>query len=514
MKTPIVDFVTNYKNLNGIRFHMPGHKGQTMLGCEISDITEVSGADALYEASGIIAESEEIATTLFGTRRTLFSTEGSSQCVRAMLELARGWWQERQKEQKNPTFSNSLEKKIEQRQENKIQEVSHRPVVIATRNVHKSFLYAAILLDFDIVWLWPEKEDDSLCSCSISVEQLEHTLQKQKEASCCEKQQNNSLLEEELQEQIQPVAAVYITSPNYLGGEADIKAIAEICHKYNTLLLVDNAHGAYLRFLTPSNHPIVLGADLCCDSAHKTLPVLTGGAYLHISENAPKGLETKAKQAMELFGSTSPSYLILQSLDLCNAYLTDGYREKLSHTILRVEHTKQKLKEYGFDVLTTDPLRITIKSSFVMSGQELANVLRMHHIECEYADNDYVVLMVTPENKEEDFKRFEEVMRCIAEEFVCKVSKENVTNQKEREVLQKKVPIVTYAKQVCSVREAFFSLGEVIPVQKAFGRICRMPTATCPPAIPIVVPGEQIDETAIRCFMYYGIEQIDVVKNE
>ena len=413
MKTPIVDFVTNYKNLNGSRFHMPGHKGQGMLGCEISDITEVSGADALYEASGIIAESEAIATELFGTRRTLFSTEGSSQCVRAMLELARRYWQEKQSKQKRELIFTNLKEK------------NHRPVIIATRNVHKSFLYATILLDFDVIWLWPEEEDDSLCSCSISVEQLENVLQRQRKTSYCGNEQEQNLsLEKGLQEQIQQVAAVYITSPNYLGGELDIKAIADVCNQYDILLLVDNAHGTYLHFLTPSKHPIQLGAHMCCDSAHKTLPVLTGGAYLHISKNAPEGLEKQAKQSMELFGSTSPSYLILQSLDLCNAYLIDGYKEKLFHTISQVENTKQKLKEYGWNVLTTDPLRITIKSSFIISGQALANELRMYGIECEYADNDYVVLMVTPENKIEDFKCLEEVMQYIAQKIFCKVLKE------------------------------------------------------------------------------------------
>ena len=481
MNTPIVDFVTNYKNSDGIRFHMPGHKGTTILGYEDRDITEIFGADALYEASGIIAESEAMATKLFGTRRTLFSTEGSSQCVKAMLELAKRWWQEKQRKQREIASSDSLEKTVEYNQ-------SYRPMVVATRNVHKSFLYATILLDFDIVWLWPEGKEDSLCSCSISIEQLENVLQKQ----------------------IQPVAAVYITSPNYLGGEADIKAIADVCNKYDTLLLVDNAHGAYLRFLTPSRHPIELGAHMCCDSAHKTLPVLTGGAYLHISENAPKDLEIQAKQAMELFGSTSPSYLILQSLDLCNAYIVNGYREKLYHTILQVDDTKQKLKKYGWNVLTTDPLRITIKSFFIMSGQELANVLRTYDIECEYADADYVVLMVTPENKIEDFKRLEKVMENIAKEIWCKLS-EKKDGDKENEELQKQIPLATHVEQVLSVREAFFALGEVIPVQQALGRICRMPTATCPPAIPIVVPGERIDEMVIRCFQYYRIEQVDVV---
>ena len=117
MKTPISDFVTEYAASDTVRFHMPGHKGSKVLGCERLDITEVSGADALYEASGIIAESEKNATKLFGTGRTLYSTEGSSQCIRAMLELARRWWQRKQKEE--------------------LSKVPLRPVVVAARNVHK-----------------------------------------------------------------------------------------------------------------------------------------------------------------------------------------------------------------------------------------------------------------------------------------------------------------------------------------------------------------------------------------
>ena len=149
-----------------------------------------------------------------------------------------------------------------------------------------------------------------------------------------------------------------------------------------------------------------------------------------------------------------------------------------------------------------------------MSGQALANELRTYDIECEYADNDYVVLMVTPENKIEDFKRLEEAMQYIAEKVFCNTLKGKEDVLKKKNVLQKQIPLVVHTEQVISVREAFFSLGEVVPIDQSLGKICRMPTATCPPAIPIVVPGEQIDETAIRCFMYYGIEQIDVVKNE
>ena len=224
METPIADFVRRYADSGMVRAHVPGHKGKSLLGCEALDITEIRGADSLYEADGIIRRSESCAGELFGSGRTVYSTEGSSQCIRAMLYLAL-------------ICGNGSR------------------TIVAARNVHRAFLYAAALLDFEIVWLWPE-QSTSLCSCPVSPDALERTLT----------------------ELPAPPAAVYLTSPDYLGGMADISALAEVCRKHSTPLAVDNAHGAYLRFLEPSRHPLDLGAALCCDSAHKTLPVLTGVA--------------------------------------------------------------------------------------------------------------------------------------------------------------------------------------------------------------------------------------------
>ena len=127
MNTPVVDFVRRYAQQRTTRMHMPGHKGRGPLGCEELDITEIAGADELYEAEGIIAQSEANATQLFSTARTYYSTEGSSQCIRAMLHLAL---------QMRPAKAG-------------------RPVLLAARNAHKALLYAAALLDFDIQWLWP-----------------------------------------------------------------------------------------------------------------------------------------------------------------------------------------------------------------------------------------------------------------------------------------------------------------------------------------------------------------------
>lgn len=443
MQTPIADFVKKYAKNHGIRFHMPGHKGETFLGCESYDVTEIKGADALYEADGIIAESEKNATKLFGTGRTLFSTEGSSHCIRAMLYL------------------------VMQYRKRKY------PYIMAARNVHKAFLYAAALIGFEVEWMWPEKRE-SLCGCSITAEQVEHMLQNAKELP----------------------AAIYLTSPDYLGEQADIRGIAKICHRYGVLLAVDNAHGAYLHFLEPAAHPIDLGADICCDSAHKTLPVLTGGAYLQIAASAPAYLREHAKQAMALFGSTSPSYLILSSLDLCNHYLAEGYRERLAKTVQEIQDTKRKLRENGWCVEEKEALKITIKVPKQLTAYALAEKLRKEQIECEYADAQYLVCMVTPENRASDLQRLVETMG------------KNFYGEPEDVDIK---PLI--AKQAVSIREAVFAEHELVPIEQAIGKICGAPTVSCPPAIPIVVSGERITPDAAEVFRYYGITKVEILKN-
>ena len=441
METPIADFVRRYADSGMVRAHMPGHKGRPFLGCEALDITEIRGADSLYEADGIIRRSESCAGELFGSGRTVYSTEGSSQCIRAMLYLAL-------------SCGNGSR------------------TVVAARNVHRAFVYAAALLDFEIVWLWPE-QSASLCGCPVSPGALERTL---------------AALPA-------PPAAVYLTSPDYLGGMADISALAEVCRKHGTLLAVDNAHGAYLRFLEPSRHPLDLGADLCCDSAHKTLPVLTGGAYLHIGRTAPASLRESAKTAMAMFGSTSPSYLTLSSLDLCNRYLADGYRNRLRKTCGRLDEARKTLAAAGWQLEPSDPLRLTIKVPSGTTGGQLADRLRKNGAECEYAEADFLVLMLTPENSAADIERLISALG---------------TNDDAYAPLPP-LPL-SRGEQVCSVREALFAPRETIPAAQSLGRVCGAPTVGCPPAIPIAVSGERIGPEALELFRRYGVEQVEVLR--
>lgn len=444
MNTPIADFVRSYAEADTVRLHMPGHKGKPFLGCEGLDITEIHGADALYEAEGIIAESEENAAALFGSGATSYSTEGSSQCIRAMLYLAAAH-----------------------------HSAGMAPVVVAARNVHKVFVYAAALLDLEVVWLWPEGGNESLCACPVTRSGLERTL--------------TSLPA--------PPAAVYVTSPDYLGGRLDIAALAAVCHRYGTVLAVDNAHGAYLHFLPEPLHPLDLGADLCCDSAHKTLPVLTGGAYLHVGKNAPAAFREDAKAALALFGSTSPSYLTLASLDLCNRYLAEDYPALLRRTVGRLDEVRARLTAAGWHLLPSDPLRLTISAPAGLSGTDLAARLRRGGVECEFADPEVLVLMATPENDDGGLEHLLEVLG------------ENHAPYAARPAL----PIAA-GERVLSVRQALFARQETVPAAEALGRVCGAPTVSCPPAIPIAVSGERISREALALFQHYGVGQVDVVK--
>lgn len=471
MTTPIVDFVRNYARSETTRLHMPGHKGQDLLGFESYDITEIKGADELYEAEGIIAESEANATRLFGTAHTYYSTEGSSQCIRAMLCLAM---------QAAPK--------------------GQRPLLLAARNAHKALLYAAALLDFDIEWLWPAPEAaGALCSCPVTKEQLAAALDR-------------------LAEQGKSPFGVYVTSPDYLGGMQDIAALSGVCDAHSIPLLVDNAHGAYLNFLVGgSRHPIALGAAMCCDSGHKTLPVLTGGAYLHLGPKAPVQEEAAVRNALALFGSTSPSYLILQSLDRCNQYLSEGYPLRLYSCCGQLMRLRRELNEMveaaggtmplAVDGPDREPLKLTLDAAVLrMTGNALAEVLRKHSIECEYADPRYVVLMFTPENPARDYDRLEAAVKELC------ASLPELPEEKEAPDAENFTALEAEAASVCTVRQAVFAPQEEIPASEALGRVCAMPTVSCPPAIPIVVSGERIGPAARKLFGRYHVKKVAVLK--
>jgi arginine/lysine/ornithine decarboxylase len=288
MTTPICDFVTEYKNKNTIRLHMPGAKGNIpYFGDTASlDITEIRGADYLYRTDGIIKDSELNASDIFGSLETVYSTEGSSICIKTMLAMT----------------------------------CNRGNTIIVIGDTHRSFNDGCYLLG-----ITPIKIKNARF--------LQAALTRHPEAK-----------------------AVFITAVDYLGALENTRDIAAITHFHGKVLIADNAHGAYLNFLDDGNlHPNKNGADLCCDSAHKTLPVLTGGAYLHI--NNPVYCCT-AKQKMILFGSTSPSYLILQSLDYANSILSNP---DFTYSLTKIADEVLEIKT-EFGITTAEPLKCVFLS--------------------------------------------------------------------------------------------------------------------------------------------------------
>lgn len=441
--TPIADFVREYAAGEPLRLHMPGHKGAGEL--ERLDITEIEGADSLYEAHGIISESEAAASALYSCP-TFYSAEGSSLCIRAMLYLA--------------TVATGVE----------------RPTVLAARNVHRSFVYAAALLDIDVRWLM--RAGGSYLSCRPTPAELECELAAMERAACLP-------------------AAVYITSPDYLGHVADIGGLAAVCRTRGVPLIVDNAHGAYFGFCRGTAHPIALGATMACDSAHKTLPVLTGGAYLHISPDAPRELCEGAHRAMALFGSTSPSYLILRSLDLANARLAAELPRELSAIADSVAACRARLEALGMTAVGDEPLKLTLLTKkWGYTGGEAARYLEALGIVPEFCDDDHLVMMFSPGNGEG------------AAERVCNA----LTSLPHREEITAAPPAVAAGEAVMSLRRAIFSPAERVGVDAALGRVQADPGAACPPAVPIVLPGERITPAAIEAFKYYKYTDCLVVK--
>ena len=411
------------------RFHMPGHKGAENFPEYFKfDITEVEGADSLFESSEAIFETEKRFAKIYGSGASLLSAGGSTLCIQAMLA----------------TVLNPGDK------------------LIIARNCHASAVNTIALLDLEPIWINPRDLKGAEAAFS------EHPKAK----------------------------AIYLTSPDYFGVLSDIEAFAKLAHEHGAKLLVDNAHGAHLHFTPVEMHPIALDADMCADSLHKSLPVLTGGALLHLKDG---DLREIAKQKMRLFGSTSPSYLIMLSADKCAEYLETKAKYDFAMLNGKVANLRYKAFEHGLAPKTrnVEPARLVLSvKSTEMTGEEFGRKLREHGIEPEYVNDEWAVLMASPFNSEKDFER---VAKFIDETFGNGFSafEERLSKMPEKAM---------------SVRSAVFAETEEIETEKAVGRIAARLNLPCPPCIALAVPGEIIDEKIAGLLIKYGINKINVVK--
>ena len=430
METPIHDFLVSYAKENPVRCHMPGGKQNPF------DITEIEGADSLFESSGIIRRSEENAAKLFGAGETLFSCGGSTLAIQTMLASAKALYPSKNR-------------------------------VAASRYCHKSVIAACVLLGLEVDWI----KADKFLSCEISPKSVMEAIG---EDTLC----------------------VYVQSVDYYGGECDIEAVSRVCKGKGVLLLVDNAHGAYKVFT--DTHPLSSGADMTADSAHKTLPCITGCAYLHISANAPQKLRERAKELMGLFGSSSPSYLMLDSLDLCNRFIAED-RERAQRVFEEIGQLKKKLEDIGYSLRKSDLMKITIDAcEYGYSGFELSDELRKNSVSAEYADGRYVVLLFSVGQDPGDFQRV-----FIAAEGIRK-----------RERKEYKEPAFDIPPFALSAREAVLGATTAVEIREAVGRVCGSVLCSCPPCVPVIMPGEMFTREIVEVLEGYGVKRVRCVDKQ
>ena len=426
------------------RFHIPGHKGfiegqSGMSGLLQYDLTEIPGMDSLYDADGIIADLESRIADFYKTEASLISCGGSSLSIMTMLKLA----------------------------------LSEGDRVVMGRNSHVSAINAAALIGFEPVWVYPVSDDGGHLPGRILSEDVDKALSETSD-----------------------VKAVYITSPDFYGVMSDVRGIARVCDRYGVPLLVDNAHGAHLP-LVGNSHPIVQGAAMCSDSAHKTLPTLTGSGFLHI---ACEEFAKKAKSVMSVFGSTSPSYLMMLSMDLCMDYMSGAGRLEYNRLAQSVYGLKKLALENGFSVPggLCDPIRLSLSAwDLGYTGEDLADYLDEFRIMPEFIGSSYVVLVPTPHNSQRDFDRIGQAILNIYE--ARPLSRGPDVN-------------ITKPKRAMSIREAFMSADQIVKIEDAVGSVSAESKSICPPGIPVVVAGEIIDSNLVDALFRCGVFDIKVVK--
>ena len=344
------DIIREYAKKNPVRFHMPGHKGKSIENPDYSrDITELFFTDNLYAPSSetnLIYELENRISKCFFKNPDVFSLiscSGATLCIQgAVLSLV--------KSKKQAKY------------------------IICDRASHISFINAISLLDIKPLWIYPEEYENFSDKINYYAQA----------------QQNQNII------------GVFVTSPDYYGRIKNIAQISETCKKHALDLIVDNSHGAHLAFHENGRlHTINLGADISVDSIHKTLPVLTGAAILHAKKN-----RDNIKQSMNMFASTSPSFLILQSIEKMTDILEERGIEEHQRLIGDINLFRQKFENLGFVFETEnlrDPYRIILNCE--NSGEKLYYFLAKKNIFCEFFDRDSVIIIPSIANCSDDFDR-------------------------------------------------------------------------------------------------------------
>ncbi len=440
MERYLLDELLHYTDSDRYPLHMPGHKRQIRQFSDpyAIDLTEIEGFDDLHHPKGILLEAQQRAAALFGADETAFLVNGSTCGILSAVAAAA-----------RPGGS-----------------------MLMARNCHKSACHAAILSRQKVSWLYPPVDEQRGICGSISLAQLKESLAEADGA----------------------VSAVLVTSPTYDGVVSDIRAIAEIVHEADAILIVDEAHGAH--FVMQPYFPasaVLCGADLVVQSLHKTLPSLTQTALLHV--NGDRVDREKLRRYLERYQSSSPSYVLMAGIDECIRWLQTKGPESYRIFAERLGELREQLsemetlhlvsgKEPELDAFAFDPSRIVISAERSrLTGKELGEILRKdYHLEPEMAAERTLTAILTAADTEEGLNRLRAAMLAIDQ-------RQTASDRPAEVPLLHGLP---HPETKRSMWEAEEAPNEAVLIRESPGRISAEFVSLYPPGIPLLVPGEKI----------------------
>ncbi|GAW92044.1 aminotransferase class I/II-fold pyridoxal phosphate-dependent enzyme [Calderihabitans maritimus] len=449
-RTPIFDAVKKYISDGVIPFHVPGHKQGKGLAelCEYvgenalaMDLTCMPDLDNICNPRGVIREAEDLAAEAYGADRAFFLVNGTTSGIQAMIM----------------TVCQPGDK------------------IIIPRNAHKSALGGLILSGAIPVYIEPELNEDFGISMGVTPEKVRRALETNPD-----------------------VKALFVIHPNYYGTTSDLARLVEIAHDYEVPVIADEAHGAHFKF-----HPSLpqsameAGADLVASSTHKLAGSMTQSSILLVKEGLVSAQRVKA--VLNLSQTTSPSYLLLSSLDVARKQMATRGRELLERTLEITCWIREQLSQIeGLQLLTEeivgkpgchdfDPTKITINvQGLGLSGYEMENILRQQYrIQVELSDLYNVIILTSIGDTWEKAKRLVNAFRDIA-------GKRSLKN-----VIKYCPPLPPLPEVAVSPREAFYSQTKMIPLYEAEGEISAEAIMAYPPGIPLICPGEIITREII-----------------
>lgn len=478
MKRNLFEELKTYGESDFYPFHMPGHKRNPDSGFLPEmykiDITEIDGFDNLHHAEGIIKNAQEKAASLYHSKETFYLINGST--VGILTSIA--------------ALSDRGKK------------------LIMARNCHKAVYHGAFLNQLETEYIYPKMIEEFGISDGITAQQVEDKIQEIILREGISDEQAGKL-----------IAGIVVTSPTYDGILSDVNSIVKIAHNYGIPVIVDQAHGAHFGFHSafPEN-AVSDGADLVIHSTHKTLPAPTQTALLHYN-SLLVSLET-VKKYLRIYQSSSPSYVLMAGIDSCMDFVKREGQERLEQLLISRKELSERAKELkkikiypsmlerginGHDISkiffqgTEEPGRLLISvrgSGF--TGQQLYDVLReTYHLQMEMCASDYVIAILSMMDRKEGFDR---LWKALSET-------DKLLTNTEKNTKEEKTQFPEYCHfqpdAVLKISDAYMAEEESVPLREAKGRIVSEFVNLYPPGIPLLVPGEKIDDKMIPMIEAY-----------